>query len=129
MGLAPAHPAVRRGSPCVRVDFAEPLRAMAVSGKRKRGAVAVEAGRELARVTLADGRCYAVRAAVGARVLEVNARLLSEPELLTERPLTLGHVAVLELQLAHVVAARAALMDEDRYARLLAARGLEPLEM
>ena len=50
------------------------------------------------------------------------------PALLTELPLTLGFVAVLELQLAHVVAARATLLDEDRYARLLAARGLAPME-
>jgi hypothetical protein len=32
-------------------------------------------------------------------------------------------------QLKDVVAARAALMDEDRYARLLAARGLDAVEM
>ena len=130
VGLAPAHPAVRRGAqaPAVRVDFAEPLRALAVSGKRKRGALIVEPGRELARVTLADGRSYPVRACVAARVLEVNTRLRDEPALLTELPLTLGFVAVLELQLAHVVAARATLLDEDRYARLLAARGLAPME-
>jgi len=65
---------------------------------------------------------------VSARVLEVNSRLLAEPGLLSELPLTLGHVAVLELQLKDVVAARAALMDEDRYARLLAARGLDAVE-
>jgi hypothetical protein len=85
--------------------------------------VAVESGYPLARVRLADGRSYVVRACLSARVLEVNRRLEAEPGLLGALPETAGFVAILELQLAKVVAARATLLSEARYAQLLACRG------
>jgi len=123
VGVAPAHPAARAGSRVVAVDFSDALRKLAVSGKRKRGSVAVEPGYPLARVRLADGRSYVVRACLSARVLEVNRRLETEPGLLGALPETAGFVAILELQLAKVVAARATLLSEARYAQLLACRG------
>ena len=53
-----------------------------VSGKKKAGAVLVRPDTELCRVSCSDGTSYMLRMCVGGRLIEINKRLLSDPQLL-----------------------------------------------
>ena len=130
VGLAAAHPLLlhaARCSPIVALALAPALAApgaMSLSGKRKKGAVWVEAETVLATATTADGRQWPLRAGMRGSLVEFNARLLARPGLLTLRPATQGHLAVVLTDLKRVLEVTRGLMGEGDYAQLCAARGL-----
>jgi glycine cleavage system H lipoate-binding protein len=100
------------------------LTAMTVTGKRKKGALFVEADTVLAVVHTAGGAAFPVRAGVRGMVLEVNKRLLEEPGLVASAPAGAGYVAVLDVKLHRVLEMQAGLLSRDQYEALAALRGL-----
>ena len=54
----------------------------------------------ICRITCEDGSVYMLRSCVRGRLLEVNARLLEDPGLLTRAPDTEGYVAILQPSLS-----------------------------
>jgi hypothetical protein len=83
-------------APC-RVDRLEYVIAAdseAISGKRKKGAKYVAAGRVIARITRADGSVAELVTPVGGQLLETNDRLADCPALLWDQPAGTGYVAV-----------------------------------
>lgn len=56
-----------------------------MSGKRKKGGIWVEESTILCEITCDDGSIYKIAACIRARLLEVNLRLLEEPELLNTK--------------------------------------------
>jgi len=108
----------------VRVEFSDFLKNATVSGKKKRGAIPVTPLSILATVHMSNGTKYPIRASIHAKVFELNTRLLTEPELLTSLPLTLGYIAIVQVQPLHVVREQKCLVNEATYAKLLECRGL-----
>ena len=108
----------------VRVEFSDFLKNATVSGKKKRGAIPVTPLSILATVHMSNGAKYPIRASIHAKVFELNTRLLTEPELLTSLPLTLGYIAIVQVQPLHVVREQKCLVSEATYAKLLECRGL-----
>lgn len=108
----------------LRIEFSDFLKNITVSGKKKRGAVSVTPSSILATVFMSNGTKYTIRACIHARVFELNTRLLCEPELLSSLPLTMGYVAILQVQPLHVVREQQCLLNEVTYSKLLTCRGL-----
>jgi len=68
-------------------------------GKGKKGAAAVDRKAILCLLQTEDGDEYAVRAGTSGKVVEVNARLVEEPDLVRTSPQSDGFVAILLLRL------------------------------
>jgi hypothetical protein len=102
--LAPAHPVLQRGLTVATVDFkvgprgSEDLAAIAISGKKKRGALSVHPGLVVCALVTTNGERHLARCGVKGVLVTVNHRLLEEPELATSDPLGAGHLAVFHLK-------------------------------
>jgi hypothetical protein len=98
--LAPSHAVNTSTAAPVRVTFAKQGdRSMAgpvPSGKRKAGALSLAACTVVCEIELADGSKHPVYASVAGDLLEVNERLMTEPELLCSAPLGCGYIAVMK---------------------------------
>eukprot|EP00953_Heterococcus_sp_UTEX-ZZ885_P037441 19234-Heterococcus_DN1.PRE.3 len=66
------------------------------SGKRKSGALSLAACTVVCEIELADGSKHPVYASVAGDLLEVNERLMTEPELLSSAPVGCGYIAVMK---------------------------------
>lgn len=117
VSLSDLHPAVRAAATVTAVDFRD---VKAVRGKKKRGGTLVEAGTKLARITLAGGGAYSVRAAVRGTLVEVNPALASTPQLAVDRPSAEGYLAVVMPTLPNVKTAVDGLLGRDEYLDRLA---------
>jgi hypothetical protein len=131
VGLAAAHPLLlhaARASPVVSLTLSPALAAPGgmpqLSGKRKKGAVWVEAETVLATAVTEDGRVWPLRAGMRGSLVEFNTRLLERPALLTRRPATQGHLAIILTDLKRVLEVTRGLLCEADYAGLCASRGL-----
>ncbi|XP_047959831.1 protein Abitram-like isoform X2 [Salvia hispanica] len=84
IGLAPHHVALKKNGGIVSVDFNVgklDLSGIKVAGKRKKNAQHFESNTALYKVLTAEGS-YIVRCCVKGPLLEVNDRLIKQPELL-----------------------------------------------
>lgn len=65
-----------------------------VSGKGKRGAQMIGPRSALCIITCSDGTSHTILAGVNGKLIEVNERLLSRPQLLIESPKEEGYLAI-----------------------------------
>ena len=72
----------------------------AYRGRHAQGAWPLGPDSNICRITCEDGSVYMLRSCVRGRLLEVNARLLEDPGLLTRAPDTEGYVAILQPNLS-----------------------------
>mmetsp|Transcript_23914 Transcript_23914/g.52234 ORF Transcript_23914/g.52234 Transcript_23914/m.52234 type:complete len:183 (+) Transcript_23914:146-694(+) len=102
--LAATHPLVRRegtveGDSALKIDFDVGKTSRLDSqptGKRKRGAMRVHPNTVLCNITCATGAVtYPARACVKGKLLEVNERLVEQPQLLWKDPPTAGYLAII----------------------------------
>ena len=101
VGLAETHDLIKNaGSQEVESILFEAngndLTKMNVSGKKKRGAVKCKPSTTICQVKCKDGTVYPVKACVEASLIQINPRLLAEPEILLTFPLTLGYIAIFQ---------------------------------
>lgn len=96
IGLAPSHPIRRKGLKVTAVSFdlhGRTVDSFTVTGKKKGGAVSIRKQTVLCEIKVIaastdeneDGECetFAFTPMIGGKVLEINKRLLNEPELIT----------------------------------------------
>ncbi|XP_018587435.1 protein Abitram isoform X2 [Scleropages formosus] len=97
--LAETHPLLQKGkaiksisyqisSACSRLENK-------VSGKSKRGGQFLTELAPLCRITSTDGEEFTIFSCVRGRLLEVNADILTRPNLLLEKPSTEGYIAII----------------------------------
>ena len=91
MCVGRAHPAVERGVSVSKVEFGEDVE----PGKN------LELGATLARVSLSSGETLAVKTPLPGRVIEVNARLANEPDLVRTSRDSRGFLVLLAADKAH----------------------------
>ena len=70
-----------------------------VSGKRKRGSVEAKPQTPLCVVELSDGEKFTLCAGICGQIVEVNARLVAEPNLLSECPGQEGFLCIILVKL------------------------------
>lgn len=66
-----------------------------VRGTKKRGGIWLDVNSPLCEVTCANGSKFKIFATLRGHLLEINRRLVDTPQLLTEKPLTEGYVAII----------------------------------
>lgn len=72
------------------------VRSINMSGKKKKGAPRMQSNTFLCHLTCSDGTEYGVWGAVPGLLLEVNERLLSEPDLIRTHADTIGFIAIID---------------------------------
>jgi hypothetical protein len=120
LGIAPGHSMFQCGRTVTRVVFHHEVQ---ISGKKKKGAVALQHYSILATVECSDGSRWPVYGAAPARLIECNARLAADPSLL--RPDTCrteGFLAVVTPRPDKVQYIQETLLSKEEYCVL---RGLK----
>lgn len=88
--ISPRHPLLRQKVTNVR--YRVPFKA--VQGKRKKGGIIVESNTRLCTITVASGDVYTIQTGVKGVIVEYNDNLSSMPDIITDRPLREGYLAV-----------------------------------
>ncbi|KAL1542877.1 protein Abitram [Salvia divinorum] len=120
IGLAPHHVALKEKGGIVSVDFnvgKSDRSGIKVTGKRKKNAQHFESNTALCKVCTAECS-YIVRCCVKGSLLEVNERLIKQPELLNTMPEREGYVAIMMPRPADWLKAKASLLDFESYRKL-----------
>ncbi|CAA0831067.1 Single hybrid motif superfamily protein [Striga hermonthica] len=97
IGLAPSHVAFKDNGGITSVDFnvgKSDRSEIKVTGKRKKNAQHFESNSALCKVCTGDA-AYIVRCCVKGSLLEVNERLIKQPELLNTSPEREGYIAII----------------------------------
>ncbi|XP_063306640.1 protein Abitram [Pelobates fuscus] len=96
--LAECHPLLQTGKTIQNINYQISPNCSRlqnkVSGKSKRGAQFLTEFAPLCRILCSDGEEYTIYSCIRGRLLEVNERILENPELLQEKPSTEGYIAV-----------------------------------
>ncbi|XP_074572506.1 uncharacterized protein LOC141829001 [Curcuma longa] len=123
VGLAPTHVALREEGGVTSVDFnvgKSDRSEMKVTGKRKRNAQHFETNTALCKVC-ANGKEFIVRCCVKGSLLEVNDRLLKQPDLLNSSADREGYVAIMMPKPTDWLKIKDSLLSHEDYKKL---RGL-----
>lgn len=111
--LSPEHPVCTKRKRVTAIEYRSELKA--VRGKRKRGGNFVEGRTRLCSVTCESGEVYNVLCTVRGVLVEYNVALQSSPQLLQQKPLTNGYLAVILPRPSEIKTATDALCDADTY--------------
>ncbi|KAK6131339.1 hypothetical protein DH2020_034922 [Rehmannia glutinosa] len=117
IGLAPTHVAFKDKGGITSVDFnvgKSDRSGIKVTGKRKKNAQHFESNTALCKVCTGDAS-YIVRCCVKGSLLEVNERLIKQPELLNTSPEREGYIAIIMPRPADWLKAKASLLDFEQY--------------
>ncbi|KAL6511887.1 hypothetical protein OROGR_021484 [Orobanche gracilis] len=117
VGLAPSHVAFKDKGGIISVDFnvgKSDRSGIKVTRKRKRNAQHFESNTALCKVCTRDAS-YIVRCCVKGSLLEVNERLIEQPELLNTSPEREGYIAIIMPKPSDWPKAKASLLDSARY--------------
>ncbi|KAK6115162.1 hypothetical protein DH2020_007431 [Rehmannia glutinosa] len=117
IGLAPTHVAFKDKGGLTSVDFnvgKSDRSGIKVTGKRKKNAQHFESNTALCKVCTGDAS-YIVRCCVKGSLLEVNERLIKQPELLNTSVEREGYIAIIMPRPADWLKAKASLLDFEQY--------------
>ncbi|XP_042036044.1 protein Abitram-like [Salvia splendens] len=120
IGLAPHHVALKEKGGIVSVDFnvgKSDRSGIKVTGKRKKNAQHFETNTALCKVFTAESS-YIARCCVKGSLLEVNEKLIKQPELLNTMPEREGYIAIMMPRPADWLKAKASLLDFESYRKL-----------
>ncbi|XP_006635895.1 protein Abitram [Lepisosteus oculatus] len=96
--LAESHPILQHGKKIKSINYQISANCSRlqnkVSGKSKRGGQFLTELAPLCRITCTDGEEYTIFSCIRGRLLEVNEDILTNPNLLLEKPSTEGYIAV-----------------------------------
>ncbi|PON93945.1 Glycine cleavage system H-protein [Trema orientale] len=120
IGLAPTHVAFKEEGGITAVDFnvgKSNRSEMKVTGKRKKNAQLFESNSALCRVCTKDAS-YIVRCCVKGSLLEVNDRLINQPELLNSSASREGYIAIIMPKPADWLKVKDSLLGSEEYKKL-----------
>lgn len=118
IGLAPAHVALQAGVSSVDFNVGKSDRSeFKVTGKRKKNAQNFESNTALCKVSCGDDS-YVVRCCVKGSLLEVNSRLIKNPELLNKSADRDGYIAIIMPRPADWLKIKDSLVGIDEYRTL-----------
>ncbi|XP_039116259.1 protein Abitram isoform X2 [Dioscorea cayenensis subsp. rotundata] len=120
IGLAPTHVALKEEGGVVRVDFnvgKSDRSEMKVTGKRKRNAKHFESNTALCKV-FTNGNFFLARCCVKGSLLEVNDRLIKQPDLLNTSADREGYLAIIMPKPADWLKIKDSLLNYEDYKKL-----------
>lgn len=98
--LADSHPilAEKKTVDCVNYQVTMKLNRLQnkVIGKNKRGGQILQPESIICRMTCTDGSCYVIRACIKAKLIEVNEKLIENPNLILSKPTSSGYIAIMK---------------------------------
>ncbi|KAK1392936.1 Protein Simiate like [Heracleum sosnowskyi] len=121
IGLASTHVAFKDEGCVTSVDFnvgKSDRSGIKVTGKRKKNAQHFEPNTALCKVLTTDDTSYIVRCCVKGSLLEVNERLIKQPDLLNLSADREGYVAIIMPRPADWLKAKASLLTSEEYKKL-----------
>jgi glycine cleavage system H lipoate-binding protein len=92
IGLAPNHPAVLEG--VAKVEFSKAAATNEALGKKKRGALGLRPETLICTLESKQGSIFQINARVNMDLVEINQRLLNQPELVSSDPEGAGFLCV-----------------------------------
>ncbi|GAV03223.1 hypothetical protein RvY_13682 [Ramazzottius varieornatus] len=123
--LAPSHPVCRLLKTIREVKFQVddgPDRAKSGGkGYRKKGAQFLSPNDVICNITCDDSTMYVVKSGIKGKLLEVNSRLATWPQLLTTHTASNGYIAIVIPNATDIEATQSSLQNEETYCRLRAA--------
>uniref|UniRef100_A0A182SKV5 Protein Abitram n=1 Tax=Anopheles maculatus TaxID=74869 RepID=A0A182SKV5_9DIPT len=117
VGLAKEHVAFTKGIRSISFEIGKFDRSEnKVSGRKKSGGMILQADSTLALVTCVDDSVYKVRSCVQGKLVEVNERVVDEPDMM--RVSGEGYVAIVMPKIEHCDALKERLLDEEAYRKV-----------
>lgn len=117
VGLAKEHVAFEKGIRSISFEVGKFDRSEnKVSGRKKSGGMILQADSTLALVTCVDGNVYKVRSCVQGKLVEVNERIVSRPDLM--RTSGEGYVAIVMPKIEHCDVLKEKLLSEEAYCEM-----------
>lgn len=112
--LAPEHPVFKNGIEGISFNIGNMDRSQnQVSGKGKKGGMALQQDSTLALVSGKDGQTYKVPSCIKGKLIEVNPRILKKPELMGD--IGDGYLAIVLPKPEHCNEIRASLLTDEQY--------------
>lgn len=112
--LAPEHSVLKNGIKSISFDIGNLDRSQnQVSGKGKKGGMALQQDSTLAIITGNNGEAYKVPSCIRGKLIEVNSRIIKNPELMSE--IGDGYLAIVLPKPEHCNEIRASLLTEEQY--------------
>lgn len=100
--IAPSHPVISEDKTIVRVEHTfegyEKIDRLASQpiGKSKKGGQKLQKNSPICAIVCSDDSKYVITACIGSRLIEINQLICSKPNLLKERPLSEGFIAIIQ---------------------------------
>ncbi|XP_055902295.1 protein Abitram [Eupeodes corollae] len=114
ISLAPEHPVFKDGIESISFNIGNMDRSHnQVSGKGKKGGMALQQDSTLALITGNNGQTYKVPSCIRGKLIEVNPRIVNKPELMAE--IGDGYLAIVLPKPEHCNEIRASLLTEEQY--------------
>lgn len=122
ISLADHHPVIKGAKQVSRIDCKVDGKTdrfkNSASGKGKRGAQRLDANSVLCYVECSDGSRYPVYSCMNGKLLEINESLIESPQLLVEKPVGEGYIALLLPVLKEYEAVKSAMLSRAEYLQL-----------
>lgn len=121
IGVAPHHPLVRDQLRVAKVDFninGKNLMDNRVKGKKKKGGMWLDAHTPICTVHTEDGREFIMRSCVRSSLMEVNDLLIDNPQLIVDKPLLDGHIAIVRPKILEVAEVQRSMLSLAEYTQL-----------
>lgn len=100
--LAPSHPILAENKTILRVEHTfegyekiDRLSSQPI-GKSKKGCQKLQKNSPICSLICTDGSKYIVTACIGSKLIEVNQEICNSPELIKEKPLSDGFIAIIQ---------------------------------
>lgn len=119
ISLAENHPLIKNNKRIVKIDCSidektDRLKNTA-SGKGKRGAQRLVPESVLCNLVCEDGSVYAVYSCIKGKLVEINENLVDNPNLLVERPVSEGFIALLLPVLKEYEQMKGGMLSKEEY--------------
>ncbi|XP_059479835.1 protein Abitram [Neocloeon triangulifer] len=127
--LAPTHPILLHKKKIDKFNF-EVSRNVdrlqnKVSGKGKHGAQVLQPSSTICFIECSDGTSYAICSCLNGKLVEINEKIIDEPDLVISRPLSEGYLAIVLPSIANSHKAKDQLLSQEGYEK---ARGIKSSE-
>lgn len=124
--LAPSHPILKLGKEVVEINFQVSTKVdrskNKVSGRGKRGAQILNAKSALCFVVCSDGTKYTLYSGVQGKLVEINEKLIENPSLLINKPLSEGYIAIVLPNFQKSKQQKEDLLTPEKYEEFLLSR-------
>ncbi|KAG9415892.1 Mitochondrial inner membrane protease ATP23 [Aphanomyces cochlioides] len=115
IGIAPGHCIFTHSLTVTSITYESSVQDSKVTGKKKKGGVWLNPDTVVCRVTCSNDQTFSFRSCIRGALIEINDNLTANPTLLTEKPFTLGYLAIVRPKPVEIAEIQASLLHQDEY--------------